>query len=185
MRTIPLGKTGLAVPAVALGCMRLTALDERGGLGHLAERAAVAAAHSANRQLAGLKQLLDAYKDDETAFLKRFITMCSEISESSWSDAAIEKTIYDLPKLSLEFRQAECFADVPDSSKARRMIALTFAASARQDTTLMAEISPDDEALIQERARKILGDLDSLKQEQAIAVIAEIGQLLSKRQSAV
>lgn len=30
MRTIPLGKTGLAVPAVALGCMRLTALDERG-----------------------------------------------------------------------------------------------------------------------------------------------------------
>lgn len=25
MRTIPLGKTGLAVPAVALGCMRLTA----------------------------------------------------------------------------------------------------------------------------------------------------------------
>lgn len=30
MRTIPLGKTGLNVPAVALGCMRLSALDERG-----------------------------------------------------------------------------------------------------------------------------------------------------------
>ena len=35
MRTIPLGKTGLAVPAVALGCMRLTALDERGAQAYI------------------------------------------------------------------------------------------------------------------------------------------------------
>ena len=30
MKTIPFGKSGLQVPAIALGCMRLTALDEQG-----------------------------------------------------------------------------------------------------------------------------------------------------------
>lgn len=160
------------------------AFDERSGLKHLAARAAVAAAHSPSRQVAGLKQLLDSYQDNEDTFIKRFIIMCSETSEDRWTDAAMEKTEYDLPKLSLEFRQAECFANVADSSKARRMIALTFASSAKQDTTLMAEISPDDEGMIHSRAQQLLAELSSLKQEQAVAIVAELGQLLSKRQAA-
>ena len=155
------------------------AFDERDGLEHLAQRAETAVKFSANRQILSFKQLLDSYKDFEKQFIVRLIVLCSEMSEDSWTDAAIEKTLYDLPRLSLEFRQAECFSNVSDSSKARRMIALTFASSAADDTTMLAEISPNDENLIAERTAVLLKDLQGLEREQMIAVVAELGQKLS------
>ncbi len=156
------------------------AFDERKGLTHLAKRASIAAEHTSNRQVKSLKQLLENYQGDTELFIKRFVVMCSEVSENRWTDAAIEKTVYDLPKLSLDFRQAECFANVSDSSKARRMVALTFASSAKQDTMLVAEISPDDEAYIKEQADMIISKLGGMDRQQAIAIVAEIGQYLAK-----
>ena len=160
----------------------LNAFDERYGLPHLAERATVVTSNNPNRKLYNFKQLLDSYKDKEQEFLTRFIVMCSEVSEERWGDSAIEKTLYDLPKLSLEFRQAECFANVDGDSKARRMVALTFASGVHQDTSFVVEISPDDENIIKENTDFILYKLQKLKREQAIAVLAELGRKLASLQ---
>lgn len=156
------------------------AIDERQSLQNLALRAKSAAEHTSDIRIKRLHDLLTQYQNDEKTFIRRLIVMCSEVTEDRWNDAAIEKTIYDLPKISLAFRQAECFANVTDSRQARRMISLTFAASAKQDKTLIAEISPDDEKIVKHKVDDLSAQLQGMSFDLKVAILAELGQSLNQ-----
>lgn len=150
------------------------------GLKSLSKRAAAAASYSTDRRISALKELLDNLSDQPELFYRRLIVLCSETTENRWTDAAIERTLSDLPKLSLEFRQAECYANTEGSNSARRMVALTFAASAQKDLTVMAEISPEDDTIVAKAVEQVKPTLASLTYEQRVALLAELSAKLKQ-----
>lgn len=146
-------------------------------------------ARSEISKIRALKPRLKAFCDllhecgtegDLRSFVTKLITLCSETSERNWTDRSLAETLNELPKLSFEFREAECFAEVSDRSQARRMIAVTCAASAADDRTLLAEISPEDEALVDSRLGRISELMDDLSYDQKVALIAGLAQGLSR-----
>lgn len=158
-----------------------TSFDERSqSLESLIPRAQAAAKNTSNPKINALAKLLVDYHSNNYLFIKRFITLCSETNEEFWSDAIFDSVLYELPKLSIEFRQAESLANISGSTKARRLVSLTFAASAKNDEVLLADISPDDENFINKKVQEIAKDLDSLDSNLKIAILAELGMLIAK-----
>lgn len=115
------------------------------------------------------------------ALLKRLITFCSEKPFVEWTDNSIESTLRELPVLSLSFRQSECFSTVKNVKPNRRVLCLTFPASADKDLTIMAEVSASREKEIRKQAEQLYRKLDSGDKNEAFAVLAELGSLLKEK----
>lgn len=115
------------------------------------------------------------------ALLKRLITFCSEKPFVEWTDNSIESTLRELPVLSLSFRQSECLSTVKNVKPNRRVLCLTFPASADKDLTIMAEVSASREREIRKQAEQLYRKLDSGDKNEAFAVLAELGSLLKEK----
>ena len=146
----------------------------------LQQRATIVAKHTANTKILALNNVLKNNISDHKALAAQLIRLCNEEIEKKWNDSSIDKTIFDLPRLSLEFRQTECLANAKNNKDYRRMFAMTFAANANQDFSLIAQISPNDEKIINQKVNDINLLLKDLNKDLKIAILAELGLSFTK-----